>query len=453
MRPILLLEINEVPWRIIDRFWSDPEYPAVRRFFSGSLNLKNVAVDSGELSPWITWPTFHRGMAKEGHGILHLGQDPGTFRGTPIWQEYRDRGYPIGIFGSLQSWPPTDPGAEGFYIPDTFAHDASCVPARLSPLQTFNLSQTASNGRVINRRSILSRETAEMIKSLPFLGLSLRTVLLALSQLAGEQFDRTKTSRRPIFQAILMWDVFRKLFDPAHPPAFTTFFTNHVASAMHRYWNNLFPEDFGNKYLGAPRPYLGTMRFAMKIVDRILADAIAFCEINPDLLVVFATSMGQAAVNRDRHEGIQVVISDVAKLAARLGLSEASYRRLLAMVPQVAVAIPGVEERSKFINAIESCRTASGVKLFRIEQVGELVSITIVNPRRYDIEAGSFRIDSSVCIWIDAGIAVHQVDPGTAYHVPEGAMAVWGAGIAHDDGRRPIPADQAKSFLTDMAGL
>jgi hypothetical protein len=82
IRPLLLLEVNEIPWRVIDRFHGQPEYPALTRFFSTARNLTNVAVDSGELSPWITWPTFHRGMPKEAHGILHLGQDPTTFGGN-----------------------------------------------------------------------------------------------------------------------------------------------------------------------------------------------------------------------------------------------------------------------------------------------------------------------------------------------------------------------------------
>lgn len=453
IRPLLILELNEIPWRVIDRFCAQPEYPALTRFFATARNLTNVAVDSGELSPWITWPTFHRGTPREVHRISHLGQDPATFRGTPIWREYRQRDYSIGIFGSLQSWPPIDPGKHGFYVPDTFAHDATCVPARLSPLQSFNLAQTAANGLVISRRSILSRQTLQLLKALPAVGITSRTLLMALAQLAAEQLDRTKTSRRPIFQAIVMWDVFRKLFDPVHPPALTTFFSNHVASAMHRYWNNLFPEDFGERNANLPRPYLDTMRFAMKIVDRIVADAMGFSAANPELIVVFATSMGQAAINRDYYEGIHAVLSDFDHLAARLGLASGSYRPLLAMVPQVAVEIPLPEQRSAFVDALNACHTLSGAKLFRVEEAGNSLSITLINPRRQDVEAGAFGIGSSVCTWRDAGIAVHKVDAGTAYHVPEGAMAVWGSGIAHENDRKTVRGDRAKEFLMQLAGL
>jgi hypothetical protein len=453
IRPLLLLEMNEIPWRVVDRFFTQPEYPALNRFFSTARNLTNVAVDSGELSPWITWPTFHRGMPKEGHGIMYLGQDPATFRGTPIWEEYRRRDYSVGIFGSLQSWPPIDPGTPGFYIPDTFAHDATCVPAKLSPLQKFNLAQTAANGRVINRRSIWSRQTWELLRSLPAVGVRSRTVLMALAQLAGEQFDQTKTSRRPIFQALVMWDAFRKLFDPTHPPAFTTFFTNHVASAMHRYWNCVFPEDFADNGANRSSSYLGTMQFAMKVVDLIVAEAMGFCDTNPELIVVFATSMGQAAINRDGHEGVQVLLTDFGKLAKCLGLGEGSYRKLLAMVPQVAVEISRPEPRLAFIDALNSCHTLSGTKLFRVEQNGDSLSITLINPRRHDIEKGGFGIGPTPCRWASAGITVHQVDAGTAYHVPEGALAVWGSGISAEKERRPLRCDRAKDFLIQLGGL
>ena len=34
-----------------------------------------------------------------------------------------------------------------------------------------------------------------------------------------------------------------------HKPSFSNCFTNHVASAMHRYWAAIFPEDFDDLQL------------------------------------------------------------------------------------------------------------------------------------------------------------------------------------------------------------
>ena len=36
MTPILLLEINEVPWRLVDRYIGRPEFANIRRFFERS---------------------------------------------------------------------------------------------------------------------------------------------------------------------------------------------------------------------------------------------------------------------------------------------------------------------------------------------------------------------------------------------------------------------------------
>ncbi|MBV8055743.1 MAG: hypothetical protein JOZ29_16315 [Deltaproteobacteria bacterium] len=452
LRPILLLEINEVPWRLIDRFTSS--LPPVGEFFVSSRTLTNVAIDSGHLSPWVTWPTFHRGMSKEEHGIKNLGQDPSTFRGTPIWQEFVARGHSIGVFGSLQSWPPIDPGPQGFYIPDTFAHDASCVPKAMEPLQSFNLQQTASNGRVVNRNSLWSKESLKLLTRLPRLGISAGTMAQIAAQLVSELADKTRASRRPVFQAILMWDAFRKLFDPLHPPAFATFFTNHVAGVMHRYWHNVFPEDFGGRYAGHPAPYLTTMELALRVTSRILADSMEFCRRNPDLLLVFASSMGQAAIDRsDDHEGIGLELAEFDKLADRLGLDRRCYKQLLAMVPQFAIQIEDQSTRKRTIQAVRSCITVSGKKLFRVEEIGPSLSISIGLPKRSDIEQGYFICGEMRCGWADAGIQVHYVEPGTGYHVKDGAMAIYGRGIQPDSGREPLPTNLAKGLLMDLAGL
>ena len=110
MRPVLMLEINEVPLRVYEKYALDSRFPHITRLLKNSQLVDTLISDEGELSPWCTWPTIHRGLSKQEHGVIHLGQDPATFRGTPIWDEYLQSGHAVGVFGSLQSWPPRDPG-------------------------------------------------------------------------------------------------------------------------------------------------------------------------------------------------------------------------------------------------------------------------------------------------------------------------------------------------------
>jgi hypothetical protein len=459
-RPVLLLEINEVPWRLLDRYLGHPELPALTRFFEAAQTRTTLSQDQGELSPWITWPSFHRGIPNTEHGIQFLGQEPASFKGQPIWDVYRERGHAIGIFGSMQSWPPTDPGPGGFYIPDTFARDERCIPARIEPFQRFNLRQTGANGRVIDSKSLYDPSNLRFVLKLPGLGLRPRTAAAVLHQLVGERLDRKRLARRPIFQGILSWEIFRGLYDPASPPAFATFFTNQVAGVMHRYWDHIFPEDFKD-VKGAPgfdksdpQAHRDTMLFALRSVDRILEDALAYCKRNPELIVIFASSMGQGPKVWKRREGYTLSISGLARLLAACGLGAADFEELLAMVPQICARIPDPSHRSKVRKTLESATSLSGEKLFAVDEREDRASITVITPvKRADIECGRFKMGGLELDWPSGGIEVHAVEPGTGYHIPEGSMAVYGRGITPDPGRAPMPATQAKDFILSLSGV
>ena len=454
MKPLLLLEINEIPWRVVDLYLKHPVGPNLGRFFSDAQTWTTVAVDTGELSPWVTWPSLHRGLTNTEHGVLNLGQDPATFRGTPIWEEYRRAGHSIGVCGSMQSWPPQNPGPGGFYIPDTFAHDERCIPSHVEPFQKFNLNQVRKNGRVVNTGSTLEGAW-ELLRSLPSLGIRPKTALSVARQLISERFDKSLAAKRPIFQTVLLWDVFKSLFDAAHPPAFSTFFTNHVAGVMHRYWNHVFPEDFGETPASKPMVHKATMDFAMLCTDKILGDAVEFQEANPDLIVVFATSMGQAAVHRDDHPGYEASIPDLPKLMRVMGVETGEYKPLLAMVPQVAVGVADAPRRKLLKERLEKSHTVSGVKLFTVQEIGQSLSITIKTPGKADADAGLFHAADSLepCKWEQGGIAMVPVDPGTAYHIPEGVFAMRESGKTGSDARTKIPADEVKGLLMESAGM
>jgi hypothetical protein len=451
-RPILLLEINEIPWRLIDRFKASPELPNLHRFFSSARTYTTVTVDTGELSPWITWPSMHRGMSNTEHGVKFLGQDVLTYKGTPIWEEYRKLGRSIGIFGSLQSWPPVDPGQGGFYIPDTFAHDERCIPAYVEPFQKYNLGQIRRNGRVVSSSSLFSRDLLPLAASLPRLGITPRTLAMIAQQLVVERLDKVKMARRPVFQGLLCWDIFKSLYDPKAPPAFSTFFTNHVAGVMHRYWDSVFPEDFGDRYGGTLGPYFDTMRFALRILDGMLADAMEFQRANPEILLVWAASMGQETIHRNTG-GVELAVSDTARLMATCGLAAGEFNVLLAMVPQVAVEIADPVRRDRVKASLDGATTPSGSKLFRVDAVNDSLSITVVPPGLEEIRAGQLELDGRAVTFADAGVRVVEIDPGTAYHIPEGTMAVLGRGIAADDSRSPMSARDFKRFVMDLGGI
>ena len=480
MKKLLLLEINEIPWRIIDKFKSDPKLPNIKRFFENSKNyttvvdLSNemsyeaelvkgiskegrpVVIDSGELSPWVTWPTFHRGITSQEHGIKFLGQDITTFKGKPIWQEFLDFGLNIGICGSLQSWPPLDPSPGGFYIPDTFAHNEKCFPRYIEPFQKFNLSQVQKNGLVIRQKELFTSEVTPLIFSFSRLGVKFNTLLKVVNQLFGELIDKSKLACRPIFQCVLFWDIFKHLYNIKSPPALATFFTNHVASIMHRYWHHIFPDDFGVIYKDLESSHEETMFFALKVVDNILFDAMNFCNKNPEIVLVFATSMGQDAIHYDSYDGYSAELEDVTKLFEIFGIKQNDYTPFLAMVPQVSIEVKDVEIRKRIIDCLSKCFLNSGKLLFSSCEKGNSLSITIHNPSREDVALGTFiyKGDNKQFMnigWEVSGITIHKLDVATAYHTREGIMAVYGKGIIPNNSRHEILLSKCKSYLMNLA--
>lgn len=448
-RPVLLLEINEVPWRVVDRAVETKRFPAIERFFRQAQTWTTQSHDTGELSPWVTWPSLHRGMTNEEHGVRNLGQDVSTFEGVPVWEEVRRLGHDVGVFGSMQSWPPTDPGPGGFFVPDTFAPDAQCIPSTVEPLQALNLALVAANGRVVNR----DIPKAALAASAAVAAMRLRLPPLLAGrvarQLVEERIAPTRVTRRPVYQTILFWEVFKRLYRTKAPPTLTTFFTNHVASAMHRYWADFFPEDFPGR---TARPeYADTLWFALGVLDEMLVDVERIREQRPDLTVAFASSMGQSAIHRDQHHGREMVVKSIDRLME--AVAGRGYRRLLAMVPQVAVEISDEAERKRVIDALGSAEYSDGSPTFRVEPLGDTLSITSRTPAAAPTAAGVVRLGGRELRFADLGLEAVKVEPGTAYHIPEGVLAVVGPSVRPDASRASIAATSVKSMILEWTDL
>jgi hypothetical protein len=87
-RKLILLEMNEVPFRVLDDFAARHPGSAVAQVMAKSAQFNTVCEDQLELDPWISWPTLHRGVIDEQHGIRHLGQslERADARYPPIWE-------------------------------------------------------------------------------------------------------------------------------------------------------------------------------------------------------------------------------------------------------------------------------------------------------------------------------------------------------------------------------
>jgi len=85
-------------------------------------------------------------------------------------------------------------------------------------------------------------------------------------------------------------------------PQFATFFTNHVASSMHRYWAAAYPQDY--KTFNIEKEWVDTYKneiyFTMEMFSRFFKEIVEFVNKNPEYKLIVASSMGQASTTAEQ---------------------------------------------------------------------------------------------------------------------------------------------------------
>ena len=157
MKKLLIYELNELPKKLLlDYIRLKPQSTLSELYRNGTFRITKTK-DKGELHPWSTWPTFYRGVNNNIHKIQFINQDK-TFaenRYPPVWNILAKKGVSIGVFGSLQSYPPPDLENINFYLPDTFAPKSDAIPEVLSFFQEFNLNLVGNNNAVTRSLSFI----------------------------------------------------------------------------------------------------------------------------------------------------------------------------------------------------------------------------------------------------------------------------------------------------------
>ena len=426
-RKIVLFEMNEVPFKILDQFirWAPDSVMASR--LPGCQQFGTLTQDVSPLTPWMTWPGVHRGVNDECHRITEFGQDLSEIDRAfpPLWEFLRRNGVRVGMFGSLHSYPmPTDLDGYDFYIPDTFAAGSECFPKKVSVFQEFNLSMARESARNV-QRGVPWAKALQVLASAPELGLKMNTLASVAGQLLSERAEKWKVVRRRTFQSVLAFDIFMKQLERTKP-GFTTFFTNHVASSMHRFWAASFPEEYDE--MGFDDEWIRTYRqeidWTMRMADKMFGRLVAFADRNPDFQIWVATSMGQAATKAE-EVATQLYIRDLPKFMGVLGFEAQDWSLRPAMLPQHNVAVtPGLE--SKFREAMGGFAIDGKPVQFRQRESGF-----------FSIDMGQTGVDESrhaatlhgrKMSFDSLGLHNQEIQDksgSSAYHIPEGCLFIY----------------------------
>lgn len=425
MKKIILFELNEVPTRIFDYYISIRPNSWIAKNFSKFKKYKTFTENKGHLSPWNTWPTLHRGVPSDKHFIADFGQDLSEIdkEFPPIWKILSDNKIKTGIFGSLHSYPLPDNTKDSyaFFVPDVFAPNHECFPNYVESFQEINLKLSRKSARNVDSK-IPFKDAFNLLFKINHLGFNPSTILDTGQQLLKEKFDSSKIVRRRTYQTILSFDVFYKLLVDKKPD-FVTFFTNHVASSMHRYWAALFPKEYMDlKYdMKWVETYSNEILFTMDKTDVMLNKIANFIDKNRDYKLLITSSMGQEAVECEPIE-TQLYIKNAHKFLEKVSGAKNTddYEITPAMVPQFNFRVKNNLEKMVRNNLSKLSINEKTIH-FRVND-SNFFSVDFGHANLKNIVVHLNGVQHSIEEFGLENVEIQDKSSSTAYHIPQGHL-------------------------------
>jgi hypothetical protein len=455
-RRVLLFEMNEVPYRVIDDFVARHPRSHLAGIMACSKQYDTVCEDQVELDPWTSWPTFHRGVIDEQHRVRHLGQslEWANRQYPPIWDQLARNGKSVGVFGSLHSAAvPHTLQDYAFYVPDFFADETFAYPPELKPFQEFNLLMTRRSARNVDG-AIPLRAAAQFLPRYLQSGCSWSTARTVIAALAAERLQGHRKSRRRSLQPLIGLDVFVPLVRKSRPD-FATFYTNHVAANMHRFWAAGYPADVGENPMPAEwrRKYAKEIDYSMKVLDDMLGRLRALAD-ESDALLLAASSIGQSAVPATQISGF-TTITDLPRFMARLGVPAGAWKSKPAMVPCLSMWVEPARADA-FEEQLQALRFGER-QVRRVRREGN-------EPFTYDRTGDGFHLFvyfeeldlHALCATLN-GVPIPAADLGLGFFRHEeqvgcsGRHTPFGALLVYDPRRRASPRDRATISTLQVA--
>ncbi len=422
-KKLILYELNEVPLKLLKHYSEVRPHSNISYLLNQGNILKTTTDDKGELHPWSTWPTVHRGVTNETHKINFINQDLSIAKKwPPIWEKLARTKISIGIFGSLQSFPPYIHENTKFYLPDTFSPTPEAYPKDLEAFQKFNLNIVNKNKALPGKYSF--NDLKNFAKLLILRYIKFNSILRIISHLIKESIYGKYRRRRSLMQAILSFDLYEKYLLKKQPE-FSTYFTNHVAGMMHRYWDYLFhPKTNSRESLFNKNSIIKAMDISDRHIGKLLKISKSH---NYDLLIL--SSMGQDSI--DWKDWVpELFIGNIKKLIKVLNLEMNNYKLLPAMHPDLCIECMDKKSKIELEKNINNIKSINGESILPVRYKNQGLKVNISIQRSSVTVKCKFIVLNGKKIPLESlGIKVIKRDKPTGYHVKDGTLMFKGSNL------------------------
>ena len=451
MTKIIFLELNEVPNKIFIESFSKHNYKNSLKDFDFH---QTISKDRGHLSPWTTWATLHRGITDKIHGITDINQDVRKLDASypTIMSSLADRGLKVGVFGSMHSAsvPKDSYSKYCFFVPEPFAIDNHCNPKSINDLQRLNLILSKQSARTISSKMPKIKLTLKAILSYLKHCYKLNGGISAIKQLIIEIFSPWKKVRRRNIQPLILFDVFMDLLHKNNPD-FSNFFTNHVASNMHRFWEAKFPKDYSSQISSDKwiKRYKNEIDNAMKETSYLVNELINYVDKQKDYQLWILSSMGQSAVDGYSKQKSFWHIININSFFSSICESNVELEELTQMIP--CYSIKSDRETINFIcDKLNSIETNVEIKLR--SKTDKSMAFEFHSS---DLDSVWFKKKGSSSYLNILGlkkIDIGEETGSSAYHIPDGILYRYGSNVkkiekSYLDENDKLPTNKIKSIV------
>lgn len=450
VRKLVVIEVNELPDRVVTEAVRRGRAPNLERLLHEGVRSETIVTeDVGKyLYPSQTWASMNTGVSYAEHGVYWYG-DPKPAEYPLYWQEAARRGRSVGVVGTLHSSPFAQQCADDgivFAIPDCFAETSETRPARYRRLQAANLQLTAGAGRQASAKA--DPATLLGLSTAPALGVRPSTLAELTRLVAGVASGRVPRERLRSAQHLILGDAFLHLAK-SEDPDLSVYFTNHIASMMHRYWYALFPQDWPTSHYSDEwvAGYQDEILVAVCLLDGFLGRAMHWAHRTGRTMAI-VSSMGQRAnLDIDTSKGEVFVLRDQATFARFLGLPKEA-QELRAMVPSCSWRFDTADDAQ---HAAARLRTAGhrGLDL-EIDVAADVLTCT------YHREGGAVEVEvgGAATPIKDIGFESLDVDDhNSGVHDERGILYLWGEGAAGVGLAPVVDALAVSGLLLDLLGV
>ena len=273
-------------------------------------------------------------------------------------------------------------------------------------------------------------------------------------QLLEERRHPERKVRRRTFQSIFSFDIFMRQLRTTTPD-FATYFTNHVASSMHRYWAAAYPSDYETYRFDDEwrQKYQGEIAFTMGTFDTHLGRLMEYLAEHPEYDLWVTSSMGQNATETRPLE-TELAVDDLGKFMKALGVPAHAFETRPAMLPQINVVVADTHKAS-FLAQLQHLRIAGHPFSYREKDAG-FISMDFGHPNLQDL-ATPLEFEGQAAPLSRFGLQPMKIEDkcgANAYHIPQGSLLIYhGGALARPQSQRSeiSTLDIAPALLENFA--